>query len=480
MPMAASFSSCSSLARSFSHRLGRATPLSCQPRSASSSCISIPNWALHSHTCTVTTTTLTDRKLCCRCSFVVDAKISQNWRRAEEQEDGADDADLIFRPNSFPPKQEQPRGMAAFRVAEVGFGTIQSGVEVGDYGEIPTLPVAAALAASRSEIGELDGGVCRLLDRPNRKNICLFYCSEFEDLAHRIAAETDSVELKSIRWGTFEDGFPNLFVPNAHGIRGQHVAFLASFSSPGVIFEQLSIIYALPRMFVSSFTLVLPFFPTGTVERMEDEGDVATAFTLARILSNIPISRGGPTSLVIFDIHALQERFYFGDNVLPCFESGIPLLKHRLHQLPDSNNISIAFPDEGAWKRFHKQLQHFPMVICTKVRDGDKRIVRLKEGDAAGRHVVIVDDLVRSGGTLIECQKVLAAHGAVKVSAYATHGVFPERTWERFISHGDGSNVGFTHFWITDSCASTVKEVMGKPPFEVLSLAGSIAAALHI
>lgn len=84
------------------------------------------------------------------------------------------------------------------------------------------------------------------------------------------------------------------------------MAFLASFSSPAVIFEQLSVIYALPKLFVSSFTLVLPFFPTGTSERMEDEGDVATAFTLARILSNIPASRGGPTSLVTFDIHALQ------------------------------------------------------------------------------------------------------------------------------------------------------------------------------
>ena len=46
-------------------------------------------------------------------------------------------------------------------------------------------------------------------------------------------------------------------------------------------------------------------------------------------------------------------------------------------------------------------------VICTKVRDGDKRIVRLKEGQARGRHVVIVDDLVQSGGTLMECQKLL-------------------------------------------------------------------------
>ncbi|XP_044491215.1 ribose-phosphate pyrophosphokinase 3, chloroplastic isoform X2 [Mangifera indica] len=239
------------------------------------------------------------------------------------------------------------------------------------------------------------------------KKVFLFFCPETKALAERIAAQSDAIELRTINWRKFEDGFPNLFIPNAHGIRGQHVAFLAAFSSPGKIFEQLSVIYALPKLFISSFTLVLPFFPTGTSERMEDEGDVATAFTLARILSNIPTSRGGPTSLVTFDIHALQERFYFGDNILPCFESGIPLLKNRLQQLPDSDNISIAFPDDGAWKRFHKQLQHFPMIVCNKVREGDQRIVRIKEGDPRGRHVVIVDDLVQSGGTLIECQDYL-------------------------------------------------------------------------
>ncbi|GFZ00059.1 phosphoribosyl pyrophosphate (PRPP) synthase 3 [Actinidia rufa] len=264
------------------------------------------------------------------------------------------------------------------------------------------------------------------------KKVCLFHCAEMKALAERIAAESDAIELRSITWRTFEDGFPNLFISNAHGIRGQHVAFLASFSSPGVIFEQLSVIYALPKLFVSSFTVVLPFFPTGTSERMEEEGDVATAFTLARILSNIPISKGGPTSLVVFDIHALQERFYFGDNVLPCFESAIPLLKNRLQQLPDSDNISIAFPDDGAWKRFHKQLQHFPMVheedvtkfalswgnnfcvmfnqtaqnrlFAPKFGKVIKELYAIKEGDPRGRHVVIVDDLVQSGGTLIECQ----------------------------------------------------------------------------
>lgn len=42
--------------------------------------------------------------------------------------------------------------------------------------------------------------------------------------------------------------------------------------------------------------------------------------------------------------------------------------------------------------------------MCNKVREGDQRIVRIKEGDPSGRHVVIVDDLVQSGSTLIECQ----------------------------------------------------------------------------
>ena len=116
----------------------------------------------------------------------------------------------------------------------------------------------------------------------------------------------DHIKLGTIKWDQFPDGFPNLYIEDAYEIRNRHVAFLASFQSPTVIFEQLSVIMQLPRMFVTSFTLVLPFFPTGTAERVEDEGEVPTAVTLARILSGMPLSRGGPTSLVVYDIHALQ------------------------------------------------------------------------------------------------------------------------------------------------------------------------------
>ena len=63
--------------------------------------------------------------------------------------------------------------------------------------------------------------------------------------------------------------------------------------------------------------------------QVEAEGDVATAFTLARILSNIPLSRGGPTSVVIFDIHALQVG---GFCLLKAFRrlTGVPVQAQNL------------------------------------------------------------------------------------------------------------------------------------------------------
>ena len=232
----------------------------------------------------------------------------------------------------------------------------------------------------------------------------LYYCPDMKELAHSIATQPTRLDIRpmEVSWAKFPDGFPNLFIEGAEEIRGKHVAFLASFNNPDTIFEQISVIYSLPKMFIASFTLILPFFPTGTAERVEREGEVPTAVTLARMLSHIPMSRGGPTSTIIFDIHALQERFYFGDNITPCFETGIPLLLQEIAGLPDKDDVVIAYPDEGAMKRFHTFFEGFEEVVCTKVRQGDKRLVTLKEGEPEGKHVVIVDDLVQSGGTLIE------------------------------------------------------------------------------
>ncbi|KAL7176525.1 hypothetical protein ACSBR2_029956 [Camellia fascicularis] len=62
----------------------------------------------------------------------------------------------------------------------------------------------------------------------------------------------------------------------------------------------------------------------------------------------------------------------FTHEMEPFLYNGIPMLKNRLQELPDSNNISIDFPDDGAWKQFHKQLQHFPMSMRRQVKNLSK------------------------------------------------------------------------------------------------------------
>jgi len=209
------------------------------------------------------------------------------------------------------------------------------------------------------------------------------------------------------------------------------------------------------------------------MEREEIEGRVATAKTLAMLLSTIPLTARGPSQVMVFDIHALQERFYFTDNIIPRLETAIPLLLREVALLRLENAVSIAFPDEGAFKRFHSMFTAFPTITCTKIRDGDMRIVKVKDGDPTGHHVIIVDDLVMTGGTLVQCAKALLSSGAVKISAYVTHAVFPRESWKGFTD----CEVKFEKFYITDSLphASHIAE---HSPFKLLSLCDSISEAL--
>lgn len=279
----------------------------------------------------------------------------------------------------------------------------------------------------------------------------------------------------TIQWKNFQDGFPNLFIEDVKYMAGKDVIFIGSFHSPTIVFEQLSVLYAFPRYLSRSFHFILPYFPTGTMERVDTEGQIATAKTLATLLSAIPLSARGPAQIIIYDIHALQERFYFSDNVIPRLETAIPLLQRELATLPDKENLVFAFPDDGAYKRFHLL---FPdderLIICAKKRIGDnKKVVTVKDGNASGKHVIIIDDLVQTGGTIKECAKVLLEHGATAVSAYVTHPVFPGESWKNFLD----SDPPFANFWITNSIPHA-EEIGKHPPFKLLSLSNIITENL--
>lgn len=204
----------------------------------------------------------------------------------------------------------------------------------------------------------------------------------------------------------------------------------------------------------------------GTMERVTDYGEVATAKTLARLLSSIPIGAYGPPQLCICDIHTLQNHFYFGDNILVRLETCTGLIKEEMRKM---KNLSVAFPDEGASKRYSRIFHRYPQIICTKIRDGNQRKVTLKEGEVEGRNVIIIDDLVQTGGTLAECAKILRSLDAVTVSCFVTHSVFPKDSWKRFCKNGKNQGL-FDSFYVTDTIPDITNKLKDHSPYKVLSL----------
>lgn len=93
----------------------------------------------------------------------------------------------------------------------------------------------------------------------------------------------------------------------------------------------------------------------------------------------------------------------------------------------------------------------------------------LKEGIVKDRDVIIVDDLVQTGGTLSNCAELVKKEGCKSVSCYCTHGVFPNEAWRRFTKNGKNEGL-FDVFWVTNSIPWVANQLKKKKPFQVLSI----------
>lgn len=289
----------------------------------------------------------------------------------------------------------------------------------------------------------------------------------------------------AIEMREFEDGEPNIRVPLLHSMTGRHVIYVADWSSPAARYRDLCVLTALAEMGPASLTIVVPFMGTATMERESAEGVVATANVDAKLLSQLP---GANKRIITIDLHTLQNQFFFHGCVV-SLKSCMPLTRSLLLGLTNMGVASggvmapppvFAFPDDGAHKRFAGYFTGAEVAVCAKVRDGESRRVRLVEGNVAGRCVVIVDDLVRSGGTLIECAKVLKAAGATYVAVFVPHACFPRGEYRRFIGDGDGA-AHIDRFFTTDSVARSAAEIqaLDTEKFVVLPIANFILQFLE-
>ena len=193
----------------------------------------------------------------------------------------------------------------------------------------------------------------------------------------------------------------------------------------------------------------------------------------AKLIADL-LQTAGASRIISIDLHAEQIQGFFDIpvNMIP----GHVVFSSLVRGL-DDEGFCICSPDAGGVKRasrfYQKFLYKFPdthFAMLSKLRDKPNSIERMDLiGDVKDRHVILVDDMIDTGGTLVNAARLLKEGGAKKVTAVISHGVLSGVGHERIAVSTD-----LDKLIITDSIEQT-----DNPKIQVVSCAPAIAAAIE-
>lgn len=290
-------------------------------------------------------------------------------------------------------------------------------------------------------------------------------------LAKNIAISLDSDNydqvLGKLKIDKFSDG--EISPQFMESIRDKKVFLVSSTTSPEKILTLLLTIDAAKRASASEVILIVPYFGYSRQDRKEGARGAIGAKVMAHLLQS-----SGADRIISIDLHAEQIQGFFDIpvNMIP----GHVAFSQFVRGLGE-DSYCICSPDAGGVKRasrFHQRfLRKFPdthFAMLSKLRDKPNSIERMDLiGDVAGRHVIIVDDMIDTGGTLVNAARLLKDGGASKVTAVITHGVLSGVGHERIAESTD-----LDQLIITDSI-----QQMPNPKIQVVSCAPSISRAVE-
>lgn len=300
----------------------------------------------------------------------------------------------------------------------------------------------------------------------------LFCAPSYEPLARRLLAQGGLDEGKVER-STFPDG--ETYQRVVEPVRDRSVVLLAGTVDDAETLQAFDLACALVRNGAARLTWVCPYFGYSTMERAARPGEVVGAKTRARLLSAVPRAPGG-NEVVLVDLHAAGIPHYFGDGATAFHLYAKHLALESARAAAGTADFVLAAPDAGraSWVRsLADELGVDTAYVGKKRLSGAKTQVTGVDAKVKGRVVVIYDDMVRTGGTLLEAAKAYLEHGATKVYAVVTHLVLPGESLERLL--GDGSIASVSG---TDSHPRAF-DLEGKPGVSVRSVAPLLAAWLH-
>ncbi|HVV84187.1 MAG TPA: ribose-phosphate diphosphokinase [Kofleriaceae bacterium] len=194
-------------------------------------------------------------------------------------------------------------------------------------------------------------------------------------------------------------------------------------------------------------TLVIPFFGYSTMERAVRHGEVVGAKTRARLLGSIPAASRG-NQVFLLDLHVSAIAYYFEGPLRPVHVYGKPIVMAAARRL-GGDDFVLACTDAGRAKWVESLANDLgvPAAFVYKRRlSGSETEVTGVSAQVAGKRVVIYDDMIRTGGSLISAARAYREAGAASIDAIATHGLFPGDSLAKLEATGL-----FGHLVVTDS-----------------------------
>ena len=226
------------------------------------------------------------------------------------------------------------------------------------------------------------------------------------------------IPLSAATVSTFSDGETHLQIEE--NVRGADVFMVQSTCTPvdHNLMELLLMMDAAKRASAQRITAVLPYYGYAR----QDRKDRPRMPISARLVANL-IQRAGADRVLTLDLHAAQIQGFFDVPVDHLFSA--PVMIEHLDSI-GQRNFTIVSPDAGGVERaraFAKRL-NAPLAIIDKRRT-EVNVAEVMHiiGEVEGQHCLVVDDLIDTAGTLVKGAEALLEHGALSVTACATHAV---------------------------------------------------------
>ncbi|GEL51272.1 ribose-phosphate pyrophosphokinase [Acetobacter tropicalis] len=292
-------------------------------------------------------------------------------------------------------------------------------------------------------------------------------CNSNLPLAEAVATEL-GMPLCNVTVRRFAD--MEVFVEIHENVRGEDVFVVQSTCTPtnDNLMELLIMLDALRRGSARRITAVMPYFGYARQDRKSGPRTPISAKLVANLLVE-----AGANRVLTLDLHAMQIQGFFDIPVDNLYAA--PLFVRDIKERYGDRDLMIVSPDVGGVVRARQLAQRLntDLAIIDKRREraGVSEVMNVI-GDVKGRHCLLVDDIVDSGGSLCNAAQAIFNNGAASVGAYVTHGVLTGSAVERI------SNSCIEMLTLTDSIKAT-ESVTAAANIRQITIAGLLARAMR-